>query len=147
VTAFGLATWINRGRLTGGAPASIGLGPIIVAPLHNGPDDKSLDVVGLMAGDWPTEGLQKTGFLSVVPTSGMYEIDSMARRGLAPARMLAVETGAGTVVTGAYYRRGDRLLFRLQVADESGRRVIGSVNAPTPVRQVVECCREKSKTG
>jgi tetratricopeptide (TPR) repeat protein len=105
----------------------VGLGRIVVAPFLNATENKSVDLVGLMAGDWLTEGLQKTGILDVAPTSGVFEIDSLTRRARAPTRALAEETGAGTVVTGAYYLRRDSLLFRLQVVDQGGRRVVGTI--------------------
>ena len=141
--AIALSTANKRDRAANAGVPAAGLGRIVVAPLLNGTEDKSLDVVGLMAGDWLTEGLQKTGILEVVPTLGVFEIDSITRRVRAPSRVLAEETGAGTVVSGAYYQRRDSLLFRLQVADQGGTRVAGTITdvaTPTtdPIRGLEE---------
>ncbi|MDQ6872272.1 MAG: protein kinase [Gemmatimonadota bacterium] len=110
-----------------------GLGRVVVAPFENRTGLASLDVVGLMAGDWITEGLQKTGIVEVVPTPTSFQASEFlsdkrgARPNHEPMSALATETGAGTVVGGAVYRRGDRLLFRVIVADRNGMRVIGSL--------------------
>jgi tRNA A-37 threonylcarbamoyl transferase component Bud32 len=116
-----------------------GLGRVVVSPLENRTGVSSLDVVGLMAGDWITEGLQKTGIVEVVPTPAAFQASEFVTDSTAgkvrrePVSGLAAETGAGTVVGGAFYRRGDRLLFRVSVADKGGTRVVGSltdVDAP-----------------
>jgi tetratricopeptide (TPR) repeat protein len=92
-----------------------------------------------MAGDWITEGLQKTGILEVVPTPTAFQAskylvgDGASQTAGEPMRALAAETDARTVVGGAYYRRGDNLLFRVTVADRNGGRLIvtlADVEAP-----------------
>ena len=125
------------------------LGRVVVAPFQNRTGLNSLDVVGLMAGDWITEGLQKTGIVEVVPTPTAFQVSELlsdkpeTAASHEPMSALAAETGAGTVVGGAVYRRGDRLLFRVSVADNGGNRVVGSltdVEAPVsdPIAGVQE---------
>ncbi|MBA3403364.1 MAG: protein kinase [Gemmatimonadaceae bacterium] len=126
--------WIasERGPFARSAPIT-GLGRIVVAPLENRTDDPSLDIVGVMAGDWITEGLQKTGIVEVVPTTAAiqasrYLAHAPRRDGVAePASSLAVETGAATVVSGTVYRLGDKLLFRVSIADRGGTRLLGVI--------------------
>lgn len=124
-------------RMRNGAPAApVGLGRVVVAPLENRTGDTSLDLVGLMAGDWITEGLQKTGVVEIVPTpaaqqASRYLGGSGNDRNREPMRALATETGAGTVVGGAFYRRGDTLLFRVNVADQRGGRLVGALTDVT----------------
>jgi tetratricopeptide (TPR) repeat protein len=89
--------------------------------------------VGLMAGDWITEGLQKTGVVEIVPTPTALQASRYLTgaksddRNREPMRALAAETGAGTVVSGAFYSHQDSLLFRVNVADQHGSRLVGSV--------------------
>jgi tetratricopeptide (TPR) repeat protein len=86
-----------------------------------------------MAGDWITEGLQKTGIIEVVPTTAALHASRYLtsarpdKRNLQPMQALATETGAGVVVGGAFYRQADKLLFRVNVADRSGSRLVGSL--------------------
>jgi serine/threonine-protein kinase len=119
--------------------STFGLGRVVVSPLENRTGDPSLDVVGLMAGDWITEGLQKTGVVEIVPTPTAFQASRYLAKSRddgangAPVRALAAETGAGTVVGGAFYRQQDRLLFRVNVADNGGKRLIvalSDVSAP-----------------
>ncbi len=100
----------------------------------------TLGVVGMMAGDWITEGLQKAGIVEVVPTTSAVQAfryaapDSSSRRDLLSPRVLADETGAVTVVYGAIYKVRNRLEFRVTVADQGGNRVVGTVtNVTAPV--------------
>lgn len=95
---------------------------IVVAPLVNRTGDPSLAHIGEIASDWLASGLQRAGIVEVVPSETAIE----ARRrqqadstgaGRDPIRDLAEETGAGLVVSGAYYKRGEQLVVRVQVSD------------------------------
>jgi serine/threonine-protein kinase len=125
----------RHGRPPVPAPVA-GLGRIVVSPLENRTGAPALDVVGLMAGDWITEGLQRTGIVEVVPTPAAMEASRFVSGSAdvrEPVHALATETGAGIVVSGSYYRRADRLLFRVTVADQEGARLIetlADVEAP-----------------
>jgi len=98
-------------------------GRVVVAVFENRTGDPSLDPLGVMSADWITEGLSRTGVVEVVPsTVGLLSSKAIAERaaaeeGLDQVRVLAEETGAGTVVWGAYYRAGEALGFQTQITD------------------------------
>jgi serine/threonine protein kinase/tetratricopeptide (TPR) repeat protein len=129
------------------------LGRVVVATLENRTGDSSLNVVGVMASDLVTEGLQKTGFVQVVPSPTALQASQYvaSRRSDAktrePFRALALETGAGTVIGGAYYRQGDRLMFSVDVADRGGTRLLHALtDVAAPVsdpRRGVEEIRDR----
>jgi tetratricopeptide (TPR) repeat protein len=147
VGAIVAAMTFGRNRSADSATSS-GLGRVVVAPLENRTGDRSLDVVGVMASDWITEGLQQTGLVQVVPTATALQASRFVATQSAsgnqdPTKVLASETGAGTVVDGSFYRQGDQLMFRLDVSDQGGRRLtrtITNVVAPVsdPTRGVEE---------
>lgn len=116
---------------------------VLVAVFENRTGDPSLDPLGVMAADWITEGLSRTGIVEVVPsTVALLSSREVAERaaaqeGLDQVRVLAEETGAGTVVWGAYYRVGEDLGFQTQITDVAAGKllialepVIASPNAP-----------------
>lgn len=124
-------------------------GRLIVAPLQNRTGVKALDPVGVMAADWITSGLQRTGIIEVVPTptaivASRYALmDSGAAGRRDPLRTLADETGAALVIAGSYYQQAERLLFRVQVTDASGSRLLEALDdiaAPVtePLRGIEE---------
>src|SRR5207249_5764602 len=88
---------------------------VVVAVIENHTGDHSLDNVGHMAADWVTQGLAQTGLVEVV--SSMSVMSSSVAPGehgpghldAAGIQILGRETGAGTVVSGAYYRQADSL--------------------------------------
>ncbi len=109
---------------------------VVVKPFENHTGLDSLNDVGRMAADWITQGLQSTGLVDVIPTptavqSSRYVDDSARKAPTAdPLRLLAEETSAGTIVSGAYYREGRALRFVVQVSDEVNGKLLG---APNPV--------------
>ena len=133
IAAVAATVVMNRPR--DGAPGAP-LGRIVVAPLENRTADRRLDALGLMAADWLTEGLQRTNAAEVVPSPSVFQASRQLGRAassstLTPARAIAAETGATTVVTGAYYENGDSLTIHLAVADRSGTRVVAAFPAVT----------------
>jgi len=122
------------------AARSAALGRIVVAPLQNFTGTDSIGSVGMMAADWITDGLEKTGIVEVVPTTGAVPAFRYASPGtrsstaqISPS-VVAEETGAVTVIYGGVYRVRNRLNFRVTVADERGTRVAGTItdiSAPT----------------
>ncbi len=97
-------------------------------------DDAALDLVGVVAADWATEGLQRAGMPDIVPTTTAIS----ARRAMSPRTTrrpsltivcaeLADETGASTVVAGALYRDGDSLRFKVQVSDQHGTHLLNAL--------------------
>ena len=101
---------------------------IVVAPLVNRAGSAALDGIGQIAADWIIGGLQRTGLVDVVPTETAIEAarEVQARAPRDPVRGLAEETGAGTVVTGAYYRQADQVLLRIEVTDAVAGRILGA---------------------
>lgn len=102
---------------------------VVVAPFENRTGDASLDPVGAMVADWITQGLSQTA-VDVVP-AGMAL--SSARHvqagmdlnpGIDPVRALAEETGAGLVISGAYYVDGDSLQFQTQITNARRGRLL-----------------------
>jgi tetratricopeptide (TPR) repeat protein len=99
--------------------------------LENQTGDPALDAIGVMAGHWITQGLQRSGIVEVVPwpealqSSRYVKSEANAGRVRTPIRALAVETGAATVVSGAYYRRGEAVQFHVEVTDANRSRSLG----------------------
>src|SRR5205823_14287828 len=95
---------------------------VVVAVIENHTGDPSLDNLGHMAADWVTQGLAQTGLVEVVPSvsvmssSRASEGHGSAHLDAAGLRALGRETGAGTVVWGAYYRQGDSVRAQVQIS-------------------------------
>ena len=106
---------------------------VVVGRFENRTGNPVYDALGLMASDWITEGLQRTGAVDVVPTptslaAGIGIRDSGAAD---PAGALARATRADLVVLGAIYLDRDSLVLQAQLADAGRRRLIGAVE---PIR-------------
>ncbi len=139
VLAFG---WLQRDR----APwriAGVKSQRILVTILENETGDPALDPVGRMASDWITQGLLRIEGLDVVPSTTLLFTRPAGERaagaGSESWRQLVKETGAGTVISGAYYRQGETLQFQVKVTDAAGGTlflaldpVIGSAAEPMP---------------
>jgi tetratricopeptide (TPR) repeat protein len=110
---------------------------VVVGIFRNATGDPGMDPVGQMAGQFITQGLQRTGTVEVVPwetafSSSLFVQDEVAARRIQdPVLALAQETGAGIVVSGAYYLEGADLLIQADVNDPLGRRTF---NPLEPVR-------------
>jgi DNA-binding SARP family transcriptional activator len=89
---------------------------VVVTVFDNETGDPHLDPIGRMAADWISQALDETRLVDVVLTP-----ISLAARpdfddpGQSNAIELAEATGAGTVVLGAYYSRGDSLEIHAQI--------------------------------
>jgi tetratricopeptide (TPR) repeat protein len=103
---------------------------VVVARFDNRTSQPALDPLGSMAADWIIHGLSHTGLVDVLPVaSALSAADFVLRMpgGTDTAeriRLLAQETGAGIVVTGAYYQQGDSLYLRATVTDGGRGRVL-----------------------
>src|SRR5256886_1813425 len=123
---------------------------VAVAAMENRTGDASLDNLGFMAADWVTQGLSQTGLVEVVPSVSVMTSAMSSGAGLRDAaaiRALGQATGAGTVVSGGYYRQGDSVRFQVQVASaEDGRllRAVDPIAAPLgqPL-EAVEALRQR----
>ncbi|MEO7503538.1 MAG: serine/threonine-protein kinase [Gemmatimonadaceae bacterium] len=105
---------------------------VLVSEFINVSRDSSLDYLGITAVDWLTQGLQRTGVISVVGTESAIRASRFARehengQSVDPILNLANETGADIVVSGRFYRQRDSLQYQIQVTDTKARRLIGAI--------------------
>lgn len=97
--------------------------PVAATVLRNETADSTLAVWGRMAGDWITQGLHETGLFQVVPWPSVLHATERwaAARTPGPGPELGTvvqeETGARTIVTGAYYLAGSDLRFQVEIVD------------------------------
>jgi tetratricopeptide (TPR) repeat protein len=108
------------------------LNRVVVVPLENRTGDTAFALLGNLAADWIAQGLQQIDVIDVVPTVTAINPgpDVAGIAGLSEpsaARPAGEATGAGTVVAGAYYRRGDSLEFQVQVIDAREERMLRAV--------------------
>jgi serine/threonine protein kinase/DNA-binding SARP family transcriptional activator len=113
---------------------------VVVVPLENRTGDSSLALLGSLAADWITQGLQEIDMIDVVPTAtdlrrGPDIAGIVESTGVSDARAAGDETGAGTVVAGAYYLRNDSVEFQAQVIDVTGERLLRAVSPITGARE------------
>ena len=145
----GAAAVARRFGDSGTARVAVSGRRIIVTPFDNRTGSAQFEHLGSMAADWITSGLQRVRAVEVVPTPTALQAfrfvrdSASSRAGRNPASELALETGANIVVTGAVYRRADRLLFRLQITDVGTRKLVETledVEAPVsdPIAGVEE---------
>jgi tetratricopeptide (TPR) repeat protein/TolB-like protein len=105
---------------------------VLVLPFEDRTGDPALASLGIMAADWITEGIARTGIANVVdPTSAM-----AAYRDTGDPVALAGLFQAGYVVTGGYHLEGDSV--RLQARLVKGRdgtllRALSPVTVPREV--------------
>jgi TolB-like protein len=103
---------------------------VVVGRFDNRTGDRAHDDLAIMAADWITEGLQRTGAVEVVPTptaltaSRVAEADTMSGD---PVRVLSRETGANLVVVGSIYQDRDTLILQAQLADARSGKLVGAV--------------------
>ncbi|MCC7000713.1 MAG: protein kinase [Gemmatimonadaceae bacterium] len=103
-------------------------GPVAVLPLTNETADSSLNSWGRLAGDWITQGMHEAAIMPVVPWPTMViTAEGAAALGGDPIAMVRRQTGAGTVITGSYYRTGDSLRFQASVTDARSGRLIAAI--------------------
>jgi tetratricopeptide (TPR) repeat protein/TolB-like protein len=104
---------------TSGMPGDSTLDPnrVVVLPFENRTGDPDRDVIGLMAADWLTQDMPETVGVDMI--AGASTTAAIGRIGSGPGAALDVarELGAGTLVTGAYYRQVDRLSIKAEIAD------------------------------
>jgi tetratricopeptide (TPR) repeat protein len=106
-----------RNRPTAEIPVetSTGLNPnlVAVAAFENRTGTPELDDLGLVAADWLTNALARINAIDVVPMGLGVE----SRAGATSPQEVADATGAGIVVTGAYYLEGETLRFQANLTD------------------------------
>ncbi|MEM1182549.1 MAG: protein kinase, partial [Acidobacteriota bacterium] len=100
---------------------------IAVLPFENRTGDPAFDSLGLIIADWLTQGLSRSGTLEVVATDLAARSVRYATQeggGALELDVVADDTRAGTLVSGAYYASGDELIVRGQITDTVEDRVI-----------------------
>ena|SRR5213594_54152 len=100
---------------------------VVVAGFEDLSGDSTLAPLSRIAADWLRQALARRGGLEVVPGAGTGHLDP------ASIRALAAQTGAGTVISGTYYREGDSVFFHVQIIDAARgtlRRGVEPVGAP-----------------
>jgi DNA-binding SARP family transcriptional activator/tetratricopeptide (TPR) repeat protein/TolB-like protein len=103
---------------------------VVVVPFENRTGDPALEPLGRMAADWITQGIAETGLVEVVTSTTMLaawnyvSTEQEPTHAAAMYRALADETGAGTMVTGSFYRHTDSLRFQVAVIDVRDRQLL-----------------------
>jgi TolB-like protein len=123
------AGWIFLQIYLSRSSSDLDAGRVVVAEFDNETGDESLDALGRMAADWITQGLSHTGVVKTIPTSttlmfSPVDEDGVRVKGTARLRALAEKTGAGTVVSGAYYLQGDVLHFQASITDVASDEIL-----------------------
>jgi serine/threonine protein kinase len=132
LTAILLA--LNAGGLRGRKPAAT-LNPkrVAVAMFENRTGDPSLDNLGKMTAESVSEGLLQIPAIQVVPSSTVFELPSGHARD--PVRALVDMTGAGTVVSGAFYLQGQTLQVRATVMDGVANKTLYAIEPANGTRE------------
>lgn len=117
---------------------------VVVATFENRTGDESLDHIGQMAADWITQGLSQTDEVNLVPTTVAMRGRGTADEGqqeMEKLLKLAEVTGAGVVVSGAYYLDSDNLQIQAKVTDAANGTLIFALepisgSRSTPMKQI-----------
>ena len=154
--AAGIRSGASRGEGTTAAARSR-LDPrrVLVVEFENRTADPLLDHLGSMAADWIAQGLADVGMFEVVPhtaalsTSRFFGQTEAGRE--ARVRAMAVDQGAGTVVSGVYYASGDGELQFQSVITHAATGVIQHAIAPVAASRsapfaAVQALREQVRT-
>jgi len=130
----------SRGR----GEAALNPRRVVVAPFANRTNDSTLNPLGELAADWIARELVQTGVVDVAAPPSLLlgpselhgpESRTGASGGPVTAHALAVATGAGTVVSGSFYARGDSVEFATQISDERTGKVLQSLDPVAGERQ------------
>jgi serine/threonine protein kinase/tetratricopeptide (TPR) repeat protein len=107
---------------------------IVVAEFENQTGDSSLVHLSRMVADALSQGLAQIGLVDVVPSSEallatqklQHELGSAQK--IVPAQDLGKATKAKLVVSGAFYRQGDKLLIQAQILDAETGKLLAAVD-------------------
>jgi TolB-like protein len=129
VLAFAAAVWV----IARPAAPVVSLQPrrVVIAQFENASKRPELNYVGSMVADWVTEGLQRTGFVDVVPTLTSLSASRFAAEQRDPVHALAAETNAAIVVTGSIYVQASEIQVQVQVTDALNNKLLGAIG---PIR-------------
>lgn len=105
---------------------------VAMTVFENETGDSSLASLGLMASDWVSSGLTRTGLVDVLDVGTLYTQRYAPSGKSNDSREVARRAGAGLLVEGRYYRTADTVRFTANVVDVgTGRllRVIDPIGA------------------
>jgi len=103
---------------------------VVVATFENKSGDRSLDPLGVMAADWIARGLVGTGLVDVGGTAADLQARGVAMGSAgteSAVQGLARAANAGIVVSGAFYKQGDSVLFQADFTDANAAKLVQSV--------------------
>jgi hypothetical protein len=102
---------------------------VVVATFENRTGDKSLDSYGPMAADWIARGLTGSGMVDVAGTAAELVARGATTTDVGPSQLhkLATDAGAGLIISGAYYKQGDSVLFEADFTDANANKLLQSV--------------------
>jgi serine/threonine protein kinase/tetratricopeptide (TPR) repeat protein len=113
------------------SPPTLDQDRVVVAVFENRTGDRNLDTLGVMTADVLTQGLSRTGTISVAlnPTVGLgagtLPGPAVTAGAGSPIESLARQTRAGLVVAGAYYLEGQTVRFEPRLVRADGRLLAG----------------------
>ncbi|MEJ2190541.1 MAG: serine/threonine-protein kinase, partial [Acidobacteriota bacterium] len=120
---------------------------VVVLPFENRTGDPDQDVIGLMAADWLTQGMPEAAGIAMIASSSAIAAARRAGAGPGAAPAAARLLGAGTLVTGSYYRQVDELQIKAEVAATATGELlhaVGPVSGPiADPMAVVEALRQQ----
>jgi DNA-binding SARP family transcriptional activator len=123
---------------------------VLVGVFENRTGDSAMGMLGDITADYVARGLAETRLAHGVIDARVEAADSAERNGVRGSRALAIRTGAGTLIWGNYYRRGDSLRFEGEVIDSRSGRLLQSLEpAMGPAgdeTRVVELVRQRVMT-
>lgn len=132
VAALTVAVWLSMAQ-----PALPPADRVAVVPFEELTPDTIQDNLGRIAADWISQQLASTGVIKVIPSLDVMQAvpdDNGERRLTADgesSRNLALAVGAGTLVGGSYYHRGDTISFQAEVFDLKSGTIDGGLTAVT----------------
>jgi len=141
VTVLVQRSWRTSAALTGAPSGTVktSFDPkrVTVAEFRNETGDAALAPLGRIAADWIAHGLVQTGLADLIDAPGdvppSSTTSSRPTTSASGPQALAESTGAGTIISGAYYREGDSLRFQAELTDGNTGKLlhgIGPVSAP-----------------
>jgi tetratricopeptide (TPR) repeat protein len=97
----------------------------VVSVFENRTGDSTLDKLGIMAADYTRIALARTDLLDVIgPSFDLWNPLNARRAHQASPQTIVRQTGATLIISGAYYRDGDTLVFAAVGTDAATQRVI-----------------------
>ena len=130
IAVLAVSVWsVLRTRSRDAAAANVAPHRVVVATFQNRSGDQQLDPVGVMAADWIARGLAGTGIVDVAGTAAELESRAGVKVGSGSDAVVRLghEARAGIVISGAYYKQGDSLLFQADFTDVAQGKLLSSV--------------------